>query len=184
MKLRSNKSILRGNVFPGFTFLELAVVLVILAVISGLTVIWLGNFLAARTVYSDAMTLGSTARLAGELSGAKGINVRFYLDLSNNSYWLAEYTEQGVYIPSPAIKLQTLTEKTIIREFVTPRSALMEPAASVSSDFVTFYPDGSAEAARLVLDDPRGNTYTIYFSHTTGAVKVFPGSYLSPGSTQ
>jgi len=181
--VRKRKNISGHSSAAGFTFLELAVVLAILVSISGLTVIWLGNFLAARTVYSDAMTLSSTARLAGELAGARGINVRFYMDLSNNSYWLAEYTEAGVYVPSTAVKQQVLTEKTGIKEFNTPRSALTAQDSSVSSDFVTFYPDGSAEPARLVLEDNKGNIYTIYFSHTTGSVKVFPGDYTYSASS-
>ena len=175
MKLWNSNDILAHNAASGFTFIELAVVLAILVSISGLTVIWFGNFLAARVVYSDAMTLSSTARLAGELAGAKGFNVRFYFDLSNNSYWLAEYTEQGVYAPSTSVKQQSLTEKTVVRDFVTPRSALTEIDSSISSDYVTFYPDGSAESAYLVLGDSKGNFYTIYFSRTTGVVKVFPG---------
>lgn len=167
---------------PGFTFLELAVVMAILVSVSGLTVVWLGNFLAARSVYSDAMTLSSTARLAGELAGAKGVNVRFYVDLSNNSYWLAE-SFQGVYTPAAAVKQQFLTEKTGIKEFVTPRSALAEPDSSVSSDFVTFYPDGSAETAVLVLKDAKENAYTVLFSNTTGSVKVFPGDTMNPSGS-
>lgn len=180
MEKRIHKNRKNSIIFKaGFTFIELVMVIALLIAISGLTVVWLGNFLAARGVYSDAVKVSSLARLAGEISGSKAVNVRLYLDLSNRSYWLAELSTDGIYHQIETQKPKMLESSTTAVYLTTPRSSIFESEAAVTQDYVTFYPDGSAEASKLFLGDEKGNAYTLVFTQTTGTVKVFPGEYTS-----
>ena len=45
---------------------------------------------------------------------------------------------------------------------------------SVSEDYVTYYPDGSAETASIVLQNDKGEVYTAAYAATTGMVKIYP----------
>lgn len=158
----------------GFTFIEIVVVISIILSISTLLSIWLGNFLASKELYLEAMKISSISDLAKELSCSKGVNFRVYFDLINKKFWIANFTLDGIYETYEKVKVNKLKDSIIIKNFTSPRSFYSDLTSGEVIDYVTFYPDSSSEGARLVLENEKGEVITVYFASTTGLIKIYP----------
>jgi prepilin-type N-terminal cleavage/methylation domain-containing protein len=158
----------------GFTFIEMVIVISIILSISSLLSIWLGNFLVSKELYLEAVRVSALSDLAKELSGSKGVNFRIYFDLVNNKFWIAYFSSDGIYRTYEREKINKLKDSVVIKSFNSPRSFYSDLASGEVIDYVTFYPDGSCENARLVLENKNGEVCTVYFASTTGEVKVYP----------
>jgi len=171
----------RRNKKTGFTLIELLVVISILISIISVLSIWLGNFLASRELYSEVTKISSLSYLARELAETTGFNHRLYINASEGKYRIAMFKGEDTYEKPAQIKEYTLKTNITVKNFSTARGSLTpetEASAGLTEDYITFYPDGSSESGRLVLQNKKGEVYTIYYASTTGMVKVYPYEML------
>jgi len=158
------------------------VISIIISIVSVLSV-WLGNFLASRELYSEVTKISSISYLAKELAETTGSNHRIYINVSEGKYRIAMFKGENIYEQPVQVKAYFLKPNIFVKSFTTTRSTLSSSSdslenAGMAEDYVTFYPDGSSESARLVLQNQKGELYTIYYASTTGMVKVYPYELL------
>lgn len=159
----------------GFTFIEITVVMAILLSITGLLSIWLGNYLSSKELYMEALKISAVSNLAREMSGAKGVNYRVCFSLADSRFWAAYFDPlEGIYKTVNQVKVYKLKESVSVKSFSSPRSYYYDMGGGLTEDYVTFYPDGSAEPVILVLQNKKGEVYSVYYAATTGMVKVYP----------
>ncbi|MFH1823959.1 MAG: type II secretion system protein [Candidatus Firestonebacteria bacterium] len=163
-----------GHKNKGFTFIEMVVVISIILSISTLLSIWLGNFLASKELYLEAMKIRAMSDLAKELSGSQCVNFRVYFDLVNNKFQIEGFTNDGVYKMYEKVKANKLKDSVTIKSFNSPRSFYSDLGGGQGEDYVTFYPDGSCENASLILQNKKGEVYTVCFASTSGLIKIYP----------
>ncbi|OGF51456.1 MAG: hypothetical protein A2044_03805 [Candidatus Firestonebacteria bacterium GWA2_43_8] len=165
----------------GFTLIEILVVISILVSIVSILSIWLGNFLAARELYSEVTKISSMSYLAKELAETTGFNHRFYMNASEGKYRIAMFKGENYYEKPVQVKEYALKSSIFIKSFITTRGSITSNSqenAGLTEDYITFYPDGSSESGRIVLQNMKGEIYTIYYASTTGMVKVYPYEML------
>ncbi|MFH1073457.1 MAG: prepilin-type N-terminal cleavage/methylation domain-containing protein [Candidatus Firestonebacteria bacterium] len=165
----------------GFTLIELLVVISIIISIISVFSVWLGNFLASRELYSEVTKISSISYLAKELAETSGFNHRIYINVSEGKYRIAMFKGGDIYEQPVQVKAYSLKPNIFIKSFNTTRgsiSAESSESAGLTEDYITFYPDGSSEQGKLVLQNQKGELYTIYYASTTGMVKVYPYEML------
>ncbi|OGF50822.1 MAG: hypothetical protein A2231_04185 [Candidatus Firestonebacteria bacterium RIFOXYA2_FULL_40_8] len=165
----------------GFTLIELLVVISILISIISVLSVWLGNFLASRELYSEVTRISSLSYLAKELAETTGFNHRLYINASGGKYRIAMFKGENNYEKPVQVKEYSLNRNIFVKSFNTARGAISSEAADslgMTEDYITYYPDGSSESGRLVLQNQKGELYTVYYASTTGMVKVYPYELL------
>jgi prepilin-type N-terminal cleavage/methylation domain-containing protein len=162
---------------PGFTLLELAVVLLIIGLVLMIAMPHFGAFQTAE-LRSEAHRLATRSHYLYEEAGAQKVLLRLNLDLNHSSYFV---TRLDPFAPSPFFTPEngpaggTVTMPADVRL----RDVWVEGGGLFRSGIVAcqFYPSSVADAAIIHLVDRNGAVMTIGIDPFTGAVATFPGDF-------
>lgn len=164
---------------PGFTLLELAVVLFIMGLMLTLAVPYLGGFRQAALRSQARRLAGRATYLFDEAAGHKLV-MRLIFDLDNNGYMVASLDP---YAPKPIFVADTSMggQPVMMPDAIRIRDVTVEGVGTVGRGTVTtqFYPEGYVDATVVHLQDTSGHVMTLAFAPLTGRVAVIDGD-VSP----
>jgi prepilin-type N-terminal cleavage/methylation domain-containing protein len=168
---------------PGFTLLELAVVLLIIGLVLAIAMPHFGAFQGAE-LRSEAHRLAARSHYLYEEAGAQKVLLRLNLDLNHSAYFV---TRLDPYAANPSF----IREKGPAGGVVTMpadvrlRDVWVEGGGEFRSGIVKcqFYPGGIADAAVIHLLDRNGDVITVGIDPFNGAAAIIPGD-LSPAAMQ
>jgi general secretion pathway protein H len=160
---------------PGFTLLEIAVVIFIMGLMITLAIPYLGGFHGAQ-LKSEARRLAGRASYLYEEASTQKLIYRMTFDLDNNGYYVTRldpYGPQPKFIPysgpwgyvvemPPGLKLRDVSVEGI-------------GAAKVGSISCQFYPEGYVDATVIHLISVSGDVLTLNFNPLTGNVGIVSG---------
>ena len=150
---------------PGFTLLELIVVLALVAVLLGLAAPSLRGFLGSRQTADAAAQVLALTQLAGTRAIAQGNVYRLNIDLQSNTYWLT-MQQGGMFVDLNC---------EFGRRFQFPEGTTVRveaPAAGSPLSAIDFYPSGRTEEATIELKGRQGEVYQLICESATEAFHV------------
>lgn len=159
----------------GFTLLELAIVLLVLAIAA--------SFVIPRLRDTDSTALqASSARLASvtrylyEEAALRRLPMRLNLDLDRQAYWVTVFNddpEQPAFVPdeSPLSRPTALPEAVRFLDVVLPAVGTVKEGMV----FAQFFPEGYADALVVHLEGRRGDRATLAIEPLTGRTRVADG---------
>jgi prepilin-type N-terminal cleavage/methylation domain-containing protein len=168
---------------PGFTLLELAVVLLIIGLVLAIAMPYFGGFQGAE-LRSEARRLAGRSHYLYEEAETQKVLLRLNLDLNHSVYFVTRldpFAARPSFMPEkgPAGGLVTMPADVRLRDVWVEGGGLFR-SGIVSCQF---YPNGIADAAVIHLYDRRGEVITIGIDPFNGAVSILPGD-LSPRALQ
>jgi prepilin-type N-terminal cleavage/methylation domain-containing protein len=170
--------LVRGGL-PGFTLLEIAVVIFIMALIMTIAIPYFGGLHAAE-LRSQARRLAGRANYLYDESAAQKLVLRLTFDLDTNSYFVSRldpYAAKPAFAPEhgPA------GGRFVLPQGVRLRDVSVEGIGTLRHGVVSsfFYPQGYVDATVVHLADDAGQVLTISIDPLTGHVAIQSGD-LSP----
>ena len=169
---------------PGFTLLELAVVIFIMGLMISLLMPYLGGFRQVALRSQARRLAGRATYMFDEATGHKLV-LRLIFDLDHNGYAamkLDPYAIQPVFAPDSSIAGRPVFMPAAIRI----RDVTIEGIGTVNRGMVAtnFYPEGYVDATVVHLDDASGDVMTLEFSPLTGQVAIISGDVMPSGMPQ
>jgi prepilin-type N-terminal cleavage/methylation domain-containing protein len=168
---------------PGFTLLELAVVLLIIGLVLAIAMPHFGAFQGAE-IRSEAHRLAARSYYLDQEAGAQKVLLRLNFDLNHSTYFV---TRLDPFAAFPAFTPETGPAGGIFTmpSDVRLRDVWVEGGGLFSSGVVRcqFYPSGSADAAVIHLLDRNGDVITLGIDPFNGEVAIVSGD-LSPRALQ
>jgi general secretion pathway protein H len=169
---------------PGFTLLELAIVIFIMGLMLTLLTPYLGGFRQVALRSQARRLAGRATYMFDEATGHKLV-LRLIFDLDHNGYAamkLDPYAIQPVFAPDNGIAGRPVTMPAAIRI----RDVTIEGIGTVNRGVVAtnFYPEGYVDATVVHLDDASGDVMTLEFSPLTGQVLIISGDVMPSGTGQ
>ena len=166
---------------PGFTLLELAVVIFIMGLMITLTLPYLGGFRQAALKSQARRMAGRATYMFDEATGHKLV-LRMIFDLDNNGYAAAQldpYAVKPVFAPDTSMSGRPVMMPAAIRI----RDVTIEGIGTVNRGVVStnFYPEGYVDATVVHLEDASGEVMTLEFSPLTGQVAIISGDVMPAG---
>jgi len=160
---------------PGFTLLEIAVVIFIMGLVMTLAIPYLGGFHGAQ-LKSEARRLAGRANYLYDEAATQQVIYRMTFDLDHNGYYVTRldpYGPKPKFIPysgpwgyavtmPPGLKLRDVSVEGI-------------GGAKVGSISCQFYPDGSVDATVIHMVAISGQVMTLSFNPLTGSVGIVSG---------
>jgi prepilin-type N-terminal cleavage/methylation domain-containing protein len=164
-----------GGGAPGFTLLEIAVVIFIMGLVMTLAIPYLGGFHGAE-LKSEARRLAGRANYLYDEASTQQVIYRMTFDLDHNGYYvmrLDPYAPQPKFLPyrgpwgnevmlPPGLRLRDVSVEGI-------------GAAKVGSISCEFYPEGYVDATVVHLASVSGSVMTLSFNPLTGNVAIVSG---------
>ncbi len=164
----------------GFTLLELAVVMFLMALIMLIALPYLGS-LQPALMRSEARRLASRANYLYQEAGAQKVLIRLTFDLDNNGYYVTRldpFAARPVFMPEggPA------GVRVIMPVGVRIRDVWVEGVGAVNRGQVStqFYPSGYVDATVVHLTDANGEVFTLAIDPFTGRVSIANGDMPPP----
>jgi general secretion pathway protein H len=166
---------------PGFTLLELAVVIFIMGLMLTLALPYLGGFREAALKSQARRLAGRATYMFDEATGHKLV-LRLIFDLDNNGYAAAQldpYAVKPVFAPDTTMSNRPVMMPAAIRI----RDVTIEGIGTVNRGVVAtnFYPEGYVDATVVHLEDASGDVMTLEFSPLTGQVAIISGDVMPAG---
>lgn len=161
-----------GACSPGFTLIELMVVLVLLSLSAALIVPRLPST-EAMELKSSARSLASLLRYLGERSiGSKNI-YRLHINFQENSIKVTRKLANGDEIPpeDPLLSRKALAEGIFITDLQSPRLGTVAEGEVL----IDFGAAGLSEFLTLHLHSPKGESFTVTGYPQGGKVKILSG---------
>ena len=156
----------------GFTFLELAVVLLILGVVAILAFPTIRS-LSGNDLKLSARHLVRTVYFISDRASATKRVYRLNYDLKQHEYWATVRSGEGEFTPLAAAGLtRTALPRTI--RFV-DADTLHQGKVTEGEAYTDFYPVGRVDKTTLHLTDEDENVLTLVVNPITGRVKVYEG---------
>lgn len=160
---------------PGFTLLEIAVVIFIMGLMITLAIPYLGGLHGAQ-LKSEARRLAGRATYLYEEASTQKVIYKMTFDLDNNGYYVTRldpYAPQPKFLPfngpwgyevvmPPGLKLRDVSVEGI-------------GGAKVGSISCLFYPEGYVDATVIHLITVSGEVLTLNFNPLTGNVGIVSG---------
>jgi general secretion pathway protein H len=146
----------------GFTLLELLIVMLILAVVVGLSAPRFGRTFRHLQLQLFASEVANVFTYASTRAVAREEILRIQFDVEGRRYWLARAQEA-----SPKGELERITGR-FGRTASVPEAMTLHPSARQ----VTFYPDGHADPFEMVISDLSGEGYRLVTDVWTGRVTL------------
>jgi prepilin-type N-terminal cleavage/methylation domain-containing protein len=166
---------------PGFTLLELAVVIFIMGLMLTLALPYLGGFREAALKSQARRLAGRATYMYDEATGHKLV-LRLIFDIDNNGYAVAQldpYAVKPVFAPDTTMSGHPVMMPAAIRI----RDVTVEGIGTVNRGTVAtnFYPEGYVDATVVHLEDASGDVMTLEFSPLTGQVAIISGDVMPAG---
>ncbi len=157
----------------GVTLLELIVVVTILAIMFGvMTPLFRNSYtnLRIRSAYKD---INAGIRHAQERAIMEEREFRVNFDERENTYWLS-YREDPLEFPATFVNLDTdAGRQRTLPEGISFWNIKASRDSKTRTDYVTFYPNGAVDEARLRLrDDVRHRSFIIETGTDEGMVII------------
>ena len=171
----------------GFTLIELAIVLVVIAILTAMIIPEMRGTMEGETLRSTARELVRGLRLAHSQSITLHQRHRLLIDRKNNRYRVERFARSqdagSGYVPVRDVPgaQAALSDKIDIQLKATDEAASISPDATSEQDplsseardlAVSFLPDGTAEAVEIVLRDRDGFGLALRVSPVTARVQV------------
>jgi prepilin-type N-terminal cleavage/methylation domain-containing protein len=164
---------------PGFTLLEIAVVIFIMGLVMTLAIPYLGGFHGAE-LKSEARRLAGRANYLYDEASTQKVVYRMTFDLDHNGYYVSRldpYAFQPKFAPyggpwggyvviPPGLRLRDVSVAGI-------------GGVKVGSISCDFYPDGYVDATVIHLATVSGQVLTLSFNPLTGDVGIVSGDVPS-----
>jgi general secretion pathway protein H len=163
---------------PGFTLLEIAVVLFIMGLMVNIALPYFGGLTGAK-LKSEARRLAGRATYLYDAAATRKVVMRLNFDLDSNSYFV---TELDPYQPAPTFQLQYgLLGRVMLPAGIRLRDVTIGTQGTATRGVVgcTFYPTGWADATVVHLAASNGTVFTLAINPLTGQVSILAGD-LSP----
>ena len=163
---------------PGFTLLELAVVIFIMGLMLSVAMPYLGGFRQAA-LRSQARRLAGRATFMFDQANGHKLVMRLIFDLDNNGYAVAQldpYAIKPVFAPAPG-------RPVMMPAAIRIRDVTVEGIGTVNRGMVAtnFYPEGYVDATVIHLEDASGDVMTLEVSPLTGQVAIISGDVMPAG---
>jgi prepilin-type N-terminal cleavage/methylation domain-containing protein len=168
---KSAIGIRQSAIQPGFTLLELVVVVAILGVVCAVALPALGDGLRRWRLHGAVREVATILKFARNQTVAGRASVQVVFDRSRNVYWL-DRAESGL-----RSTLDEVREKGI-RLYAMPAGIRLGEVAAAGADpgvdraGIVFYPRGNATGAEVEVRDERGRTYRISVDSMTGHARI------------
>ncbi|MGD1028447.1 type II secretion system protein [Candidatus Binatus soli] len=181
---RARPGVSLSSASPGFTLIELAVVIFIMGLMLTVAMPYLGGFRQAALRSQARRLAGRATYMFDEATGHKLV-LRLIFDLDNNGYAAAQldpYAVQPVFAPDSSVSGRPIMMPAAIRI----RDVTIEGIGTVNRGTVatTFYPEGYVDATVVHLDDASGDVMTLEFSPLTGQVTIISGDVMPSGMSR
>ena len=168
---------------PGFTLLELAVVMLIIGLVLAIAMPHFGSFQGAE-LRSEAHRLAARSHYLYEEAGAQKVLLRLNLDLNHSTYFVTRldpFAAEPSFMPErgPASGVVTMPADVRLRDVWVEGGGLFRSGIIECQ----FYPGGMADAAVIHLFDRNGDVMTLGIDPFNGAVAIISGD-LSPAALQ
>jgi prepilin-type N-terminal cleavage/methylation domain-containing protein len=169
---------------PGFTLLELAIVIFIMGLMLTLTMPYLGGFRRAQ-LRSQARRLAGRATYMFDQAAGHKLVMRLIFDMDNNGYAVATldpYSIKPVFAPDRTPSSRPVQLPSAIRI----RDVTVEGIGTVNRGVIAcnFYPEGYVDATVVHLEDASGDVMTLEFVPLTGQVAVIEGDVMPTGMSR
>ena len=169
---------------PGFTLLELAIVIFIMGLMLTLTMPYLGGFRRAQ-LRSQARRLAGRATYMFDQAAGHKLVMRLIFDMDNNGYAVATldpYSIKPVFAPDRTPSSRPVQLPSAIRI----RDVTVEGIGTVNRGVIAcnFYPEGYVDATVVHLEDASGDVMTLEFVPLTGQVAVIDGDVMPTGMSR
>jgi len=160
---------------PGFTLLEIAVVIFIMGLVMTLAIPYLGGFHGAE-LKSESRRLAGRANYLYDQASIEKVSYKMTFNLDNNSYFVTRldpYAPQPQFVPysgpwgfqvvmPPGLKLRDVSVEGI-------------GGVKIGSISCQFYPDGYVDATVIHIVTASGEVMTLSFNPLTGNVAIESG---------
>jgi general secretion pathway protein H len=160
---------------PGFTLLEIAVVIFIMGLVMTLAMPYLGGFHGAQ-LKSEARRLAGRANYLYDQASIEKVIYKMTFDLDNNSYFVTRldpYAAQPQFVPysgpwgfqvvmPPGLRLRDVSVEGI-------------GGVKIGSISCQFYPDGYVDATVIHIVTASVEVMTLSFNPLTGNVAIESG---------
>ncbi len=160
----------------GFTFLELIVVLALLAVISSIIVPVYIRSMNTIQMRSARDSLIGTLRFIQELSVKESREYRLYIDVKNNLYWVTRLAEvvDGEKRFEPID--ETWGQKTPLPDQFVISNMKARKDKGDKALFIACQPNGASDQAEISVRDSRagGKKYKILVHGPMGKIEIQP----------
>jgi len=152
--------------WPGFTLLELIVVLGLVGVLLGLAAPSLKGFFASRQTADAAAQILALTQLAESRAAAQGTVYRLNIDPQTHTYWLT-VQQEGAFVDLGC----EFGRRFLLPEGTTVRVQSPWDGASPLS-YIEFYPSGRTEEATIELQGRQGEVFQVTCESVTEAFRV------------
>jgi prepilin-type N-terminal cleavage/methylation domain-containing protein len=166
----------RSRFAPGFTLIELAVVLFLMSLILLIAVPYLGGITDAQLKSTCRRMAGRATYLYDEASTRKLV-IQLVFDMDRNSYYVMT---ADPYSAQPAFLLDKSASGAPVRlpDAVRIRDVSVEGVGSLNRGVIAcqFYPEGYVDATVVHLIDSKGHMMTLGIDPLTGQVMIANGA--------
>lgn len=146
----------------GFTFLELLVVVLIVALVVGVSAPRFRRTFRHLQLQLFASDVAKVLTYASKRAVARGEMLRIHFDVEGRRYWLV-----AAQSASPEREFKRVAGK-FGRSSSVPGAIYLDPSAGA----VTFYPDGRADPFEMIIFDNSRERYRLVTDVWTGRVKL------------
>ena len=155
---------------PGFTFIELMLVAILIGVIVGISTPIFRRTFGHLQLDNTSHNIAKLMRYAQQRAIVERLAHRLKFDPERSAYWLeVENVGEG---PLPARKGFTSIKGRFGKRYSIPGGISVNFREEVSA--ITFYPDGQVDKVALYVSDQR-KTYTLITERRIGRVKLLEG---------
>jgi prepilin-type N-terminal cleavage/methylation domain-containing protein len=161
---------------PGFTLLELAVVIFIMALMFTLAVPYTGGYRKAR-LKSEARRLAGRASYLFDEASAQKVFLRLVFDLDHQVYGVMRLDPYAMPTPSFGPDRSSASAPVTMPPSIAIRDVTVGDLGTFSAGTVAtqFYPEGYVDATLIHMIDLSGHVMTLVFNPVTGRVLVADG---------
>jgi len=165
----------RAGGAPGFTLLEIAVVIFIMGLVMTLAMPYLGGFRSAQ-LKSEARRLAGRANYLYDEASTQKVIYKMTFDLDHNGYYVTRLDPYGPapkFVPySAPWGYSVMMPAGLLLRDVSVEGIGGAKAGSISCQF---YPDGYVDATVIHMASASGKVLTLSFNPLTGNVGIVSG---------
>ena len=157
---------------PGFTFIELMLVAILIGVIVGISTPIFRRTFGHLQLDSTCHNIAKLMRYVQQRAVVERGAYRLKFDSSRRTYWLeVERAEEGPLLKSKGFEP---VKGRFGKRYPIPRGISVTFREEMASA-ITFYPDGQADKVALYITDKKGKSYTLITERRIGRVKLVEG---------